>query len=117
MPLEQKPSLPEYDVQIDALPVRPRADTGGDPGVSPMGLLALWREDGAGQTRQAAGESAHPHSAGVHWSNTWSTFERAFATYDTYRTDGIDGVGFVLTVDDPFVGIDLDHCVSAIRGG
>jgi len=38
---------------------------------------------------------------------TWASFDdaRAYAA-----TGNADGVGFVFTEDDPFVGIDLDHC-------
>lgn len=42
---------------------------------------------------------------------TWTTFEKALASVDRYR--GVvhyDGLGFVLTAADPFVGVDLDHC-------
>jgi putative DNA primase/helicase len=38
---------------------------------------------------------------------TWATFEQALATY---QAGEVDGIGFVLTVDLGFVGIDLDHC-------
>ena len=36
---------------------------------------------------------------------TWSSYEEAVAASGNY-----DGIGFVLTADDPIVGIDLDHC-------
>ena len=51
------------------------------------------------------------HNAGVHWPNTWSTFAHAYMTYSVYRQRGIAGIGFVLTADDPFVGLDLDNCL------
>lgn len=51
------------------------------------------------------------HSAGVHWANTWGSFDDAYAVYVANRAAGIDGIGFVLTEDDPFVGLDLDHCM------
>ena len=37
-------------------------------------------------------------------SSTWGTFERVA----DFR--GADGIGFVFTEDDPYVGIDLDDC-------
>lgn len=40
---------------------------------------------------------------------TWSDYDRALAVY---QAGGWDGIGFVLTDQDPFAGIDLDHCVD-----
>src|SRR5271154_635091 len=37
---------------------------------------------------------------------TWSTFAVAASAVN----QGYSGVGFVFSVDDPFVGIDLDGC-------
>jgi putative DNA primase/helicase len=39
--------------------------------------------------------------------STWASFEEATRYADEH---GMDGVGFVFTEDDPFVGIDLDKC-------
>ncbi|WP_416838720.1 hypothetical protein [Haloferax sp. DFSO52] len=44
---------------------------------------------------------------------TWTTFDEALA----YAEDGTaDGVGFVFTDDDPYVGIDLDKCRDSETG-
>ena len=51
------------------------------------------------------------HNAGVHWSNTWSTFNHAYSVYLAHAETGVNGIGFVLTSDDPFVAVDLDNCV------
>lgn len=40
-------------------------------------------------------------------SNTWSSLEQARSHF---QAADIDGIGFVFTDDDPFVGIDLDEC-------
>ena len=42
-------------------------------------------------------------------ASTWSTFEEARQAYETGE---FDGVGFVFTEDDPFVGVDLDDCLD-----
>jgi putative DNA primase/helicase len=45
---------------------------------------------------------------------------RTWADYDAAReamtTHGFDGVGFVFTDDDPYVGIDLDKCIDPDTG-
>lgn len=47
--------------------------------------------------------------ADVTESTTWASFTDARAYHENERTD-TDGIGFVLTEDDPIVGIDLDDC-------
>jgi primase-polymerase (primpol)-like protein len=49
--------------------------------------------------------------ASVSDPSTWATFEKAARVVKRY-----DGLGFVLTRDDPFVGIDLDHCIDLGTG-
>jgi hypothetical protein len=40
---------------------------------------------------------------------TWGTFSQVF---ETARRGGVDGIGYVFTNDDPYVGVDLDACVD-----
>lgn len=40
--------------------------------------------------------------------STWSSFDEVL--------DRFDGFGFVFTADDPFIGIDLDHCREPTTG-
>jgi putative DNA primase/helicase len=42
--------------------------------------------------------------------NTWGSFEDAVEYFENNR---MKGVGFVFSESDPFVGIDLDDCISA----
>ena len=46
--------------------------------------------------------------------STWSTFgaARAHVDFSLANSHGWVGVGFVLTDDDPYVGLDLDSCFS-----
>jgi putative DNA primase/helicase len=46
-------------------------------------------------------------------SRTWGAFDLAVAYY---VTDMADGIGFVLTLDDPYAGVDLDHCRDPLSG-
>ena len=39
----------------------------------------------------------------------WGSFDQAC---EAYLLQGYDGMGFVFTPDDPFVGIDLDNCFN-----
>lgn len=41
--------------------------------------------------------------------DNWGTFDQAA---EAYLLEGYDGLGFVFTPDDPFVGIDLDNCFN-----
>lgn len=47
--------------------------------------------------------------------NTWTDFGRA-ATYFQRNQSRLAGIGFVFTGDDPFVGVDLDHCCDPATG-
>ena len=53
------------------------------------------------------------HKAQTNNPRTWGTFAQATAAAKRARHDG---VGFVVTREDPFVGIDLDHCRDAVTG-
>lgn len=44
---------------------------------------------------------------------TWSPFQTVMTFY---RKGGFDGVGRVFSADDPYVGVDLDHCRDATSG-
>lgn len=51
--------------------------------------------------------------ASVSAPETWGAYQQAVAAARRSRHDGI---GFVVTKSDPFVGIDLDHCRDAETG-
>lgn len=46
-------------------------------------------------------------------SSTWGSFAEVVAAYTEGKGDGI---GFVITADDPYCGIDLDSCVDPLTG-
>lgn len=41
---------------------------------------------------------------------TWSTFDEALAAYEQ---DDWAGIGYVLSTDDPYTGVDLDHAIDS----
>src|SRR3954471_6181182 len=46
-------------------------------------------------------------------SRTWASFSEAL---EAVETGGYDGIGFVFSSGDPFVGIDLDNCRNPETG-
>lgn len=41
--------------------------------------------------------------------HTWSTFQTVVRKF---RQGGYDGIGFMFSKEDPYIGIDIDHCVN-----
>ena len=52
-------------------------------------------------------------SADVSDPDTWATFKTALKRY---KKGDDDGIGFVFTKNDPYVGIDLDNCRDTKTG-
>jgi hypothetical protein len=44
---------------------------------------------------------------------TWTSFDAVRAAYNADRGRTFAGIGFVFSRSDPFVGVDLDNCISA----
>ena len=58
-------------------------------------------------------EPIDPHSgrlAKTNDSSTWSDFETAWDRFES--SQGLSGIGFVFTADDPFAGVDIDDCLD-----
>ena len=74
-----------------------------------------WRYVGRGEGRKPDKQPVNPRTlanAGVHWTNTWATFDVAYKAYLRHIKDGITGIGYVLTPEDPYVAVDIDSCVD-----
>jgi primase-polymerase (primpol)-like protein len=65
------------------------------------------------------------HNASTTDPATWGTFSQCAAALpialEGWETDDPQsyrggGIGFVFTEDDPYVGVDLDHCVDPVTG-
>ena len=68
------------------------------------------RKDRNGKTTKVPISPNSGKNASVTNPDDWSTFDRAVKAA---VVDGLDGVGFVFTADDPYVGIDVDHGKAA----
>jgi hypothetical protein len=68
----------------------------------------VWRREiRQGKPTKVPYNPAESHAlASVSDPSTWSSFEQATAV------EGVDGIGFVFSEDDPFCGIDLDRCID-----
>lgn len=44
--------------------------------------------------------------------DTWGTFDEAVEALTKYAADGISNIGFVFSKDNPYFGVDLDHCMD-----
>ncbi|TCP32159.1 putative DNA primase/helicase [Scopulibacillus darangshiensis] len=68
----------------------------------------LWRsEEREGKPTKVPYQS-NGYMAKSNDKKTWSTFQTATASYEN---GGFDGIGFMFSKDDPFIGVDIDHCV------
>ena len=45
--------------------------------------------------------------------STWSTYA---AAVDAYNVGEYDGLGYVFTADDPYIGLDFDHAYDQVTG-
>ena len=85
----------------------------------PQELVALrqfivWKyglDDAGKPTKHPYTPHATKRKAKSNDPKTWNTFEKALAA-----ADGFNGLGFVLTAEDPWTVIDLDHCRNKVNG-
>ena len=62
-----------------------------------------------GKMKKVPIDPATGKTAKVNDPSTWGSFDEAVACF---KDQGLSGIGFVFTKDDPFVGIDFDKCFS-----
>ncbi|WP_277552337.1 phage NrS-1 polymerase family protein [Halobaculum limi] len=84
-----------------------------NPNALPIGLReypqwVCWiSQDRDGRTTKVPFDPSKGSFASTASPETWGTFDAALSR--AARSD-VDGIGFVFTEDDPFVGVDLDDC-------
>lgn len=47
---------------------------------------------------------------------TWGKFDQAVRRWEAHKNNGIAGVGYEFSKEDPFTGVDLDKCRNAETG-
>jgi len=91
-------------------PVAPHVDFNKIPeSIQHLRQWVMWRYEKGGSKWAKVPYHPNGYRAQASKSGTWSSFD------DVYVADligGFDGVGFVFTEDDEYVGIDLDDCID-----
>jgi Protein of unknown function (DUF3987)/Primase C terminal 1 (PriCT-1) len=73
--------------------------------------FVCWRNESREKKRTKVPRQTNGQTASSTDPTTWGPFDEACEAYQR-NPDLFDGVGFVFTADDPFVGIDLDNCLD-----
>jgi primase-polymerase (primpol)-like protein len=73
------------------------------------------QDQGGGRRRKVPVNPKSRRFASVKDRSTWTGIDEAILTYSRHL-DELDGIGFVFTMDDPFIGIDLDDCRNPTSG-
>lgn len=76
----------------------------------------LWRAEIDGKRVPLDTDKARKVPYQINGNRASSTNPQQWATFDAvvkrYARGGYDGIGYVFSKDDPFVGIDLDDCIN-----
>lgn len=74
-----------------------------------LGQWVLWRREIREGKSTKIPYQAGEQRAASNDPSTWTTFAEVLVRY---QGGGYDGIGFVLTRDDPVMGVDLDHSID-----
>lgn len=69
----------------------------------------LWRSEVRNGKKTKVPYQINGEMAQSNNKRSWSTFPTIIKFYEQ---GGYDGIGFMFSKDDPFVGIDIDHCIQ-----
>jgi P4 family phage/plasmid primase-like protien len=91
--------------------IKPRID-GVPAALASLNQWVVWKlvpkKDKPGKFTKVPYDPKYNIKASSTKSSDWGSFDQACDAY--LLGDGYDGIGFVFTANDPFVGIDLDGC-------
>lgn len=86
----------------------PSLEIAGIRTLSDVPQWVLWRfEKRGGKLTKIPRDPKQARNASSTNPKTWGTFTEAYEGHSRYECDG---VGFVFTADDDFIGVDLDKC-------
>lgn len=71
--------------------------------------VQMKKRDGTVKTTKVPYDPKNGKKASTQRKSNWGSFDQAC---ESLLMEGYDGIGFVFTADDPFVGIDLDNCFN-----
>lgn len=71
--------------------------------------VPMKKRDGTVKITKVPYDPKNGKKASTQRRSNWGSFDQAC---ESLLMEGYDGIGFVFTADDPFVGIDLDNCFS-----
>jgi len=85
------------------------------PELKALPQWVVWREEiREGKKTKVPYQPRNPkRKASSTKPDTWGTFEQAL---NVAKTNGFGGIGYVFSVEDPYCGVDLDHCRDPVTG-
>ncbi|WP_094607160.1 hypothetical protein SPSIL_058360 [Sporomusa silvacetica DSM 10669] len=72
---------------------------------------AIWNEERKKWDKQPV----NPYNGRLAATNNPGSWGKIHAAIKHYERNGLAGIGFVFTKDDPYIGIDIDKCVNESR--
>ncbi|MGE7091316.1 phage/plasmid primase, P4 family [Lysinibacillus sp. NPDC048646] len=69
----------------------------------------VWRLEQRGNKQTKVPYQPNGYHAQSNNANTWHTFDDVV---NAARTNNYDGIGFMFSKDDDYIGIDIDHCLK-----